>query len=270
MVFRRQVLSATLGAIAVLSLAAQPAAKLSIEEKEKFLATANVVKKKGTGVGVTGVSRATLSDGKLTHDASIQTIDEFKTQFQTNMGTEFNFRDSWKYNVAAYKLDRMLDLNMVPVAVERKSAGSSASFCWWVDDVLMMELDRSRKKISPPDLDKWNKQMYVVRVFDQLIFNTDRNLGNLIIDKNWDLWMIDHTRAFRIQRDLRESKNLVKCERRLLEKLKQLSLESLRSNMNGLLTGDEITGLLARRDKIVEHFEQAGPEALYDLPRRAE
>jgi len=40
--------------------------------------------------------------------------------------------------------------------------------------------------------------MWVVRLFDQLIYNTDRNLGNLLIDKSWRLWMIDHTRAFKV------------------------------------------------------------------------
>jgi hypothetical protein len=87
---------------------------------------------------------------------------------------------------------------MIPVSVERKVGGKTSAITWWVDDVMMDEMKRTNKKIDPPDRDIWNKQMYVVRVFDQLIYNTDRNLGNLLIDKNWRLWMIDHTRAFRL------------------------------------------------------------------------
>lgn len=270
MLFRRGFLSVAIGVVALLNIGAQPASRLSVAEKEEFLRSADVVRKKATSVGVTGVSRATLSGGAYTHDASIQTIDEFKSQFQTNMGTEFNFRDSWKYNVAAYKLDRMLGLNMVPVTVERKYSGSSGSFCWWVDDVLMMELDRARKKITPPDLRSWNDQMYIVRVFDQLIYNTDRNLGNLIIDRNWNIWMIDHTRAFRLSKDPREMKNLVRCDRQLLEKMKQMIEEELLAAMKDLLTKEEIGALLSRRDKIVAYFENAGPDSLYDAPRRSE
>ena len=148
-------------------------------------------------MGVTNSQRATLDDGQRKHDAHIQTVDISKNSFQTLRGTELNFRDSYKFNMAAYELDKLLDLNMVPVSVERKVGGQQAAVTWWVDDAMMTELDRQKKKAQSPDLPSWNKQMYVCRVFDQLIYNTDRNLGNLVITKDWNIWMIDHTRAFR-------------------------------------------------------------------------
>ena len=86
-------------------------------EIESFLRQAKVGKTRGTGKGVTDSIRATMSDGRLTHDAHIQTIDEYKREFRTQKGTELDFRDSWMFNVAAYKLDRLLGLNMVPVSV---------------------------------------------------------------------------------------------------------------------------------------------------------
>ena len=64
---------------------------------------------------------------------------------------------------------------------------------------MMDEGDRLKKKIGPPDLQRWNASMQMVRLFDQLIANTDRNLGNLIITNDWSIWAIDHTRAFRTQ-----------------------------------------------------------------------
>jgi len=36
-----------------------------------------------------------------------------------------------------------------------------------------------------------------MRVFSQLVYDTDRNLGNVLISEDWHLWMIDFTRAFR-------------------------------------------------------------------------
>ena len=65
-----------------------------------------MLRTRGAGKGVTGTVRATLSDGTITHDASIQTIDESMREFRSNRGTELNFVDSWRYNVAAYRLDR--------------------------------------------------------------------------------------------------------------------------------------------------------------------
>ena len=91
------------------------------------------------GKGVTGTLRATLSDGTITHDASIQTIDESMREFRSNRGTEFNFVDSWRYNVAAYRLDRLLEIGMTPPSVERNYQNKPGAFTWWVDDVLMDE-----------------------------------------------------------------------------------------------------------------------------------
>ena len=178
---------------------------LSQAEMEEFLFKAKVVKKKTLSVGVTNSEHATLDDGKLRHDAHVQSIDVKKDVFQTPRGTERNFRDCYKYNLAAYELDKLLELNMVPPSVERKVAGNSAAVTWWIDDG-MVEKDRIKNKIEPPDQHRWNQQMFLCRLFDQLIFNTDRNLGNLVITKDWKIWMIDHTRAFRTMKDLRSPK----------------------------------------------------------------
>jgi hypothetical protein len=251
--------------LAALLVWCQAGAPLSNEQKEEFLKTAKVVKTSGTRLGITGVIRATLSDGNITHEAAIQSIDQYAASYQTLRGTELNFKDSYKFNIAAYRLNLMLGLDMVPPTIDRKHGGKSSSFCWWVDDVLMDEMERTKKKLEPPDPEMWNKQMWIVRVFDQLIFNTDRNLGNLIIDKNWKIWMIDHTRAFRTHSELKEAKNLDKCEKNLLAKLKELNEPALKKEVGQWLTNAEISGLLKRRDKIVKFFEEKGPSAIYEL-----
>src|SRR5262249_14760818 len=118
----------------------------------------------------------------------------------------------------------------------------------------------------------WNQQMYLCRVFDQLIYNTDRNLGNLLITKDWKIWMIDHTRAFRTMKDLKSPKDLVQCDRNLLAKLRELNREMLEHKLGHYLTKMEIDGLLSRRDRIVKFFDeriaQKGEAAvLFDLDR---
>lgn len=248
-------------------LAAEP--PLSDSAIEEFLRTAKVVSTKTLGTGITNSKKAVLESGTLRHDAHVQTVDEQQREFQGRRGAELNFRDSWRYNVAAYKLDRLLDLRMTPVSVERKVGGSTGAVTWWVDDVLMDETKRLKEKTPPPDPHLWNCQMFVVRVFDQLISNTDRNTGNLVIDKDWRLWMIDHTRAFRTSRELLNQKNLDKCRRDLLPRLKALNEEQLKQELKGYLTGEEIKALLARRDAIVAHFAARGEDALYDMPTAA-
>jgi hypothetical protein len=244
------------------AVAAAPA--LTDEQIEAFLAKAEVVRTRTTSKGVTGSLRATLTDGSMTHDAQIQSIDESKREFQSAKGTEFNFRDSWAFNVAGYKLDRLLGLNMVPVSVSRRYRSKPSAFTWWLDDVLMEEGDRLKKKIAPPEPRSWNEQMQMVRLFDQLIHNTDRNMGNLIITKDWRVWAIDHTRAFRTNERLLAPENVTRCDRQVFERLKQLDKATLKREMGSVLDEWQINAILSRRDVIVARLEKLGPAALFD------
>jgi hypothetical protein len=242
----------------------------SVEQKEQFLLKANVVRTSGAKKGITQTLRATLSDGSLTHDASIQRIDEEKARFESDNGVELNFRDSYKFNIAAYRLGRMIGLGeMIPPSVERKYSGGSGAFTWWVEDVAMDEATRKQKKIAPPDKESFNRQYVIMQVFDNLIYNTDRNQTNILFDKNWKLWMIDHTRAFRTRTDLLNAKTLKQCDRQLLENLKGLTYEKLQPALTPYLRDLEIKAILARRDKIVAFFAARGDSALYDfLPKQ--
>ena len=230
---------------------------LSDSEKEEFLLNAKVRTRKSLSVGITNSERATLDDGRMRHDAHLQDIDEYKPVFQGAQGTQLNFRDNYIFNVAAYRLDRLINLNMVPVSVERKVAGRTSSVTWWIDDVLMMEKERYQKKIAPRDALGWNDQMYNVRVFNELVANTDPNLGNVLITEDWKIRLIDFTRAFRADKQVRKPENLPhRVDRRVFEGLKALDAESLQSRLGDTLRSSEIKGLLARRDEIVEYFDR--------------
>ncbi len=242
----------------------ESAVNLSRQEKELFLLKAKVIKTRGASKGITGTLRATLTDGKVTHDASIQSIDTYKAIQDTPIGPQVNFRDCYKFNIAAYRLAVLLGIDGVPPSVERRFGGKRAAFTWWVDDVIMDEGRRLDKKLQAPDGDAWNAQMFVVRVFDQLIDNIDRNLGNLLITKDWNIWMIDHTRAFRPISKIRAVGNLTKCDRALLQRLREISDQDLERELGGLLTNGEMRALLARRMLIVQCFEKLGEAGLYD------
>lgn len=243
-------------------------AAVTDEQKEEFLQNAKIVKSRSVGKGVTSTTRVTLSDGTLTHDASVQTIKEAKTLFQPDNGpAEPNFKDTWESNVAAWKLAKVLGLQwMTPPSVARRYNGKEASFTWWIDDAMMDEGERVAKKLQAPDQTRWNQLWHIIHVFDQLIYNTDRNAGNVVIDKNWHVWMIDHSRAFRISRELRNPKILAQVDRTLLEKIKALDEPGLLKELQPYVSRDEIRGLLSRRDLIIKFFDARGPSGLFDLP----
>lgn len=230
---------------------------LTNEQIEQFLLTAKIVGERPAHKGSTHTLRLTLSDGTLTHDAHFQPIDEHKAMTQMATGrTEMNFVDSYKYNIAAYRLAGMLGLDdMVPVYVERKYKGDSGSLSWWLS-VKMDEATRVQQKVDVPDADAWNNQMYRIRIFDQLVYDDDANLTNVLIDKDWKIWRIDFSRAFRLKKDLRDPGDLVRCDRQLLEKLKKLDGDQLAERTKHFLNKDEVKALMVRRDKIVERFQQ--------------
>ena len=247
-----------------------PSSALSMSDNdiEQFLLNAKIVKTRSAGKGITGSLRATLTDGTLTHDAHIQMIDEAKREFRSVSGVEFNFRDSWMFNVAAYRLDRALGLKFVPVTVERKWRSTHGAFTWWLDDVQMDEGDRLKKGLNSPDPRGWNEEMQLVRLFDQLIYNVDRNLGNLIITNDWNIWAIDHTRAFRTYEVLKTPANIARCDREVFERLKRLNSGDLRKRLAPYLNSFEINSMLKRRDAIVALIEQRGDVGLFDRKRK--
>ena len=229
---------------------------LTKEQIKQFLLTAKVVKSQEAKKGITQTLRLTLSDGTVTHDASFQKIDEHKPRMELASGTELGFVDSYKYNIAAYQLAELLGLDdIVPVYVERKWKGDSGSLSWWLP-VKMDEKERVAQKIAVPDPDAWNNQMYKVRVLDQLVYDSDANLTNVLITGDWKIWRIDFTRAFRLHKELKSTSDLAHCDRQLFGKLKALNQDELAEKTKHYLNKDEVKALMARRDKIVEQFQK--------------
>ena len=238
-------------------VAASDEPNLNKEQIEQFLLNAKVVGSRHTSKGITSPWRLTLTNGTLTHDAAFQKIDDRRNKMQLSDGRiELNFVDSYKYDIAAYRLAELLGLDdMVPVTVERKWQGNPGALSWWLP-VMMDEVERHKQKLTPPDADAWNHQMYKIRVLDQLVYDTDVNLTNVLIGHNWKIWRIDFTRAFRRSKDLQHLDDLVQCDRQLFDKLKTLDENELAIRTKGYLNKDEVKALMARRDKIVAYFEK--------------
>jgi hypothetical protein len=241
---------------AALSGGQEQSSLLSKEDARKFLREAKVIKGERIGKGLTNPWRLTLSEDGLTHDASFQDVD-LRTQEAgfAGGGRELNFADSYHFNIAAYELAALLEVDdMVPITVEREWKGKKGSLSWWVDDVEMDEEERVKMGISPPDSHSWNGQMHRVRVFSQLIYDTDRNVQNILISGQWKLWIIDFSRAFRTVRKLPEEEDLLKCERGLFGRLRELDKDAVTRAVGDHLTRWEVDALMARRDLIVKRF----------------
>jgi hypothetical protein len=239
---------------------------------EQFLANARIIGERPTPKGITHTRRIVLSDGHWIHDAHVQTIDIYKAEFRSKDVVEKNFRDSYKFNIAAYRLAKLMELDFVPVCVPREIDGKPAAVDWWVDDVLFDEEGRRDKNVEPPDENSWVRQLNLVRDFDQLIYNVDRNQGNLLIDKDWKLWAIDHSRSFRETMELRDPKVLRRISNQMLISMRLLNQKDLEANLLPFVTQEAVNAVLARRDLLLKFFQeqvnQKGADAvILDLPR---
>jgi len=229
-------------------------------EAEAFLKEAKIVKSKGISVGVTGPQKLTLEMDGRQEFAAFKSIDEHK-QGVTQLGTgpELDFKDSWKFEVAAYELDKLIGLNMTPPTVERIHGGRKGSVQLWIDGC-MTEGDRIKKKLTPPGPIGWRHHIYRLRAFDQLIYNIDRNLGNLLITPDWKVVLIDHSRAFKSVGDLKAAKDLEFFSKSMMEGLRKLDEKTLEESCGKWLTGPEIRTMLQRRDKILGLYAKAEAE----------
>jgi len=159
-----------------------PEPNLTDEQKEAFLLNAQVVNSVQISKGITHPWRLTLSDGTLTHDAAFVNINVSKPYWKgADERAEIGFRDTYHFNIAARKLAELLGLgDMIPVTVERKWKGEPGALSWWIPWKWDEEM-RRKLRLPPPDADAWNNQIYRVRVFTELVYDTDRNLGNQLI-----------------------------------------------------------------------------------------
>ncbi len=160
------------------------------------------------------------------------------------------FWESYKSEIAAYELDKILGMGMVPPTVERKVKNEMGSAQLWVEHCTLL---RDRDTNKAPDMAAWNRQVFRQRVWDNLTANIDRNQGNLLMDDAWNLILIDHSRAFTASTSMPFPMN--KIDKEFYLKLKALDEVTLKQRLGKLLL-DGPKPLLKRRDRIVEHFDE--------------
>ena len=231
---------------------------LTGETAEQFLKTAKVLElKEFKTKGVTRPRKATLSDGKITLDAVFKDVDIYKEKEMLEGGeVVFHFRDSYRHEIAAYQLDKLLGLGMVPPCVRRRLGGSVGALCLWVEGTIT-EWDRLGKgDLPPPDMEAWDRQMMTVRLFLQLIADIDyRNVANLLVDEDFKIYKIDSSRAFAHTLELRDETELTRFSQSVIKALRDLTDDDVKTSLKGWLVKDQIKGLMARRDRILELAE---------------
>lgn len=237
---------------------------------EEFLRRARVQRVHDINMGVTRPQRVTLVRDGVTRSAVFKTIniDDQRPMRMADGSVQLAFQDSYLTEIAAYEVDKIIGLGMVPATIRRTVLNQTGSLQWWVES-MMPEAQRTRDGIDPPDAEAWNRKIYMMRLFDRLIYNVDRHANNMLITADFDLRLIDHSRAFRPFSELQEPATLRKFSRPLLAGLERLEYGDLRGRLSRYLRDAQIKALLARRDLILalvkERVAREGEAAvLYD------
>jgi len=207
---------------------------------EQLLAQGKVAKLEDVPIGVTKPQRATLEGSPM----------RFAWKPLTP-GYSKGFMESYKAEIAAYKLDRLLQLNMVPPIVERNMGGKNGAAVYWVENTRGWSVAKPPQGPEP----QWSLQLTRMKMFDLLIANIDRNQGNLIYDADWHLILIDHSRAFIDKKDLKGIAPIGRVERGLWEKMQALTMEELDRGLEKWVGEKEKKALLLRRDLMAKNIQ---------------
>jgi hypothetical protein len=225
------------------------------EEALEFLRTAEVVESEEIEGSINRPLKLTLErDGVRAH-AIFRTVEVERAEMRNVQEHARGFRDSYVFEVAAYELSRLLGIDNVPPATLRTLDGEDGSIQLWIEQAKGVE-DRMEEGIAEQHEQLWLFQKQNMVVFDNLIYNFDRNPGNMLIDPYGKVWFVDHTRTFKILPSLADRGHVKVCERKLWEGLRNLDPEEARERLDPYLTRVQIDALLARRDKLVKMIEK--------------
>lgn len=204
------------------------------EEFEAYIRTTPIERFEDVPLGVTKPKRAYLKGDGLVASVAWKLLPP---------GRRSGYWESYKAEIAAYELDKLLGMGMVPVTVEKDWKGDRAAAVLWLSPI------HSWTEMQPkPKPEKWNRQATLMKMFDNLICNKDRNLGNLLVDDEWNLFLIDHSRAFITDKDLPVA--MKRIDREVWERMLALDEPTLEAAIGKWLDGRSIRALLARRDKM--------------------
>jgi hypothetical protein len=229
---------------------------------EDFLATAEIVGQEQLGLGtqaaVTHPWRLTLEKDAIRKSAL----------WKNPAGLMQGFIEGWKWEIAAYRMDKLLGLNMVPPTVEKRFQENRGSCQLWIEDTITLKTKEEQKMKTPSiKIFYWNRATYLQRFFDNLIANEDRHQNQILLTKDWRMILIDHSRSFRSSKKFTQSliytekhkegpKLMSELPRALVEKIKALNFQLIKDAVGEYLTDNEINAVLARKELVLKEIDR--------------
>jgi hypothetical protein len=231
-------------------------------EMEALLLSAEIVKAEPVGEGVTKPYCLDLKKGGF----------ECQAYWKNPSGLMEGYWEGWRYEIAAYRLDKLIGLGMVPVAVEREFQGRKGALSLRAENQgSLLKLVERGIRIPDEAQDRVEKMKWLTRAWDSLTGNEDRTQQNILYTDDWRTIVIDHSRAFRSTKEFTEKlmygANGIKkgadghpllfrrLPRWFYDNVKALTAEAVKSAVGDTLTDKEIQALIARRDLLIAEID---------------
>ena len=226
-------------------------------EWEGFLVKADPIEQSrmNTGQAVTNPWVLTLSHNGVTN----------KAIWKNPSGRMKGYLENWRWEIAAYNLDKLLGLNMVPPTVEREFGGDRGSAQLWIDGCITLKTKVADKIKTPSHrVFHFNRAYYLQRAFDNLIANEDRHQNQYLITEDFRILLIDHSRSFRTSGKFtkgliftkKNKKEMKELPAAFVEKLRALDFAMIKEAVGDYLNEKEINAVLKRRDLILKEVDK--------------
>jgi hypothetical protein len=222
-------------------------------EVEAFLREAEVVSRKELRGSRNRPEKFLLrADGVEAH-AIFRSVDKKRKSARVGKETIRDFHDGYVYECAAYELSRLLGMDSVPPCVLRTIEGVPGSLQLWVEEAVTEFQDRQSSG-RVPFRERRPEAFQAMYLFDAMIDNFDRHAGNMLVDSRERLWLVDHTRSFRLYTNATGLARVSIPDATFLERLEAVDRETLEAHLGPFLTTRHIDALLRRRSQILHHF----------------
>jgi hypothetical protein len=211
-------------------------------EIEDYLRNVEIVSTSATGEGVTHPQKCTLPPGGPSAFLAFKPIPP---------GPQNGAMESYKSEIAAYEIDKILQLHMVPPVVEKVYKKQKGAAVFWIMNTKNFNAFHTNggAPTAPPDkTEYWNIQLTRAKMFDSLIGNMDPNLGNWLVDDDWDLFIIDHSRSLFGDTTFVHEKTINHIDSELWAKMQALTLEDLTAKLSMWMSKGDIKSIIQRRD----------------------
>lgn len=231
---------------------------------ETFLRTAEVVAIDDIGEGITKPRRVTLKDGPRIARAIFKTHDEVSIDPAFTSMAESTFSDRYVYEVAAYRLDRLMGIRLVPVTVLREIDGAEGSVQFWIEDAMSLQ-QAMDEGIETRDVERFLDRKIRMHVLDALIYNIDRNPTNILVTPADDgFWLIDHSRSFRLAKTLPPWGNdwTLPMPPELRSRLEILDQADVDRVLDGVVDKRYRKAILKRRDALLRELDRLAREGV--------